>query len=132
MIPAVLLLAKYSVFEMLWLESDIQQTNGTFVSDTDAGDWKKWWRLVFNSAFLQLVCCNVRPIYLYYLPVVFQFYNWNSSFVYLRKTEQWWISPGLHTISVPYKENKSTCKFEENWQVKISEKACVIKSGKFL
>ena len=30
MIPAVLLLTKYSVFEMLGLESDIQQTNGTF------------------------------------------------------------------------------------------------------
>ena len=98
MIPAVLLLAKYSVFEMLWLESGIQQTNGTFVfcHFTDIGDWKSWWRLVFNSAFLLLVCCNVRLIYLYYLPFTFHFYNWNYSFVYFRKTEQWWISPGLH------------------------------------
>ena len=39
MIPAVLLLAKYSVLEMLWLESDIQQTNGTFVFCQCYGYW---------------------------------------------------------------------------------------------
>ena len=27
-----------------------------FVRVTGIGDWKIWWRLVFNSAFLQLVC----------------------------------------------------------------------------
>ena len=40
MIPAVLLLAKYSVFEMLWLESDILQTNGTFVFSQC---YRHWW-----------------------------------------------------------------------------------------
>ena len=58
MIQAVFFLAKWSVFEMLWLESDIQQKNATFIfaSVADIDDWKNWWRLVLNSAFFQLVC----------------------------------------------------------------------------
>ena len=40
MIPAVFFLAKCSVFEMLWLESDTQQTNGTFVFCKYYGHWR--------------------------------------------------------------------------------------------
>ena len=139
MIPVVLL-AKISVFEMLCLESEIQQTNGPFAF---CQCYRHWWPkklmktgLVFHTSLLQYVilapCCNVRMIYLSYLPFIFQFYKWSSSFVYFRKTEKWWISPRLHPISVPYKENKSTCKFKENWQVQFSEKVYITQSGKLL